>query len=194
MSVSVSDIDEKKIMLACFIIDRELKDINCRKRVINFDNNTVYKYYSRLFSDDFKCDINGHALKMYDNHFAVSKLEYKRGSKPPVYYDEYTDVVSSITKWLNENYTFRNLGECYKAMTDILMDYRERCLRNLRELIEQYCPSKEGYTIVVYSFQIRDETKLCRYKLVKKDEDGEDRIDFSGTYEEVKDRIMRIGG
>lgn len=194
MSVSIRDIDEKKVMLACFIIDRELKDINRRKRVINFDNSTVYKYYSRLFPDDFKCDINGNTLKMHDNHFVVSKLEHKRGSKPPIYYDEYTDIVFGITEWINENYIFRNLCECHQVISEILLDYREECLRKLRELVEQYCPSKEGYTIVVYSFQIRDETKLCRYKLVKKDEDGEDRIDFSGTYDEVKDRIMSIGG
>lgn len=194
MSVSIKDIDEKKIMLACFIIDMALKDINGRNKTRNFDNNTVYKYYSRLFPDDFKCDINGHALKMYDNHFAVSKLEHKRGSEPPVYYDEYTDIVSGITEWINENYIFRNLFECHKVINDTLMDYREECLRKLRELVEQSCPSKDGYTIVVYSFQIGNETELCRYKLVKRDEDGEDRIDFAGTYEEVKGRIMSIGG
>ena len=194
MSVSIQDIDEKKIMLACFIIDKELKDINRRKRLINFNNNTVYKYYVRLFQDDFKCDINVNTLKMYDNRFAVSKSEYNRGSEPPVYYDEYTDIVSSITEWLNENYIFQNLLECRNLMIGILMDYREQCLRNLRELVEQNCLLKDGYTIVVYSFQIENETELCRYKLMKRDADGNDRIDFAGTYEEVKDRIMSIGG
>ena len=99
MSVDIKDANEKKIIIAY------LKCIGKNKgKYYGFCNNIIYHKWVSIWPEDWKKDVNGRVFKIYDNKFILSKDKYKKGINPPDYYDEYTEYLSEITKWINENY------------------------------------------------------------------------------------------
>lgn len=184
--ISIKDFDEKKMIIGY------LKCVSKKENVCYpFNNNWVYHRWLSLWADDFRVDIDGKCLIIYDNKFILSKGKHKKGIKPPKYYDEYTELLSTATQWINDNYNKdKDGGYNAESFAELIIEHRKKCGNELRQNLKELGLDAEGYIIRGDSFKAP--TRLCIYHLNRKDTDGKISTIKYGTYTEIKAYISEL--
>ena len=186
--IKIKNADEKKIILGYLTSQSRRRG----GKYTTFVNNNVYYRWIQYWPDDFKVSVNGKCLCMYNNQFVLSKKSYRRGDKPPAYYDEYTDFISGITEWLNKNYIFRDPQKCDNKFRMLIKKHRKECLDKLNQMLKEADLDKDGYGVEMCgSFVNNSFNKICAYRLLHMDGDNKDIV-FASDFETIANKINEL--
>lgn len=179
----IKDLEEKKMIMGYI-------KVNTKKTNRPIINNLVFHTWICMWPDDFR--VNGKCPKIYNNQIIQSKRKYKKGIEIPEIYKLYTERITMITNWINDNCDQKK-GRRRKSnhFKNMILEYRKSCYGELLQKLRDSSLESQGYTLGCSS---SDLTKLRKYYLCLKGEGGVRKSIMSGSYEEVRDYLNNILG
>lgn len=139
--VKIKDLEEKKCIMAYY------KCHSDKNRKNLFSNSSIYNEWWRWWSLDFPKKENGKPMQIYRNQFVLSAAKQRKGITSEKH-KEYTKILSSITKWINDNYdlSVSRKGNRNK-FRDMLVQLREENYAQLICLLKDNGLADKGYSI-----------------------------------------------
>ena len=177
----IKDLEEKRCIMAFYkcMSHKNLKNI--------ITNSGIYNDWWRWWQNDFPKNRNGKPMQMYRNEFVLSATKSRKGIKSERHM-EYTNAISSITKWILENYDRKQTRkENKEKFYDMLIQLRKDNYDNLIKIIRDENLSEQGYSLQDTSSEsILD---LRNYCLIHA---GETISVKNGSYETILEHIKSI--
>ena len=177
----IKDLEEKRCIMALY-------KCNSNKNLKNIiTNSNIYNYWQIWWQNDFPKKRNGKPMQMYKNEFVLSASKSKKGIKLERHM-EYTNAISSITKWILENYDKKlTRKENKQKFYDMLVQVRKDNYDNLTKIISDNNLSEQGYSLQDTSSE--STLDLRNYCLIHA---GETITVKNGSYETVLEHLKSI--
>lgn len=139
--VKIKDLEEKKCIMAYY------KCHNDKSRKKLFSNSSIYNKWCRWWGMDFPKKENGKPMQIYRNQFVLSVAKPRKGITSEKH-NECTKVLSSITKWINDNYDSSVSRKVNRnRFHDMLVQVREENYAQLIRLLSDNGLTDEGYSL-----------------------------------------------
>lgn len=137
----IRDLEEKRCIMAFH------KCSSNRSRGKVFCNSSIYNDWWRWWGRDFPRNNNGKPMQIYRNQFVLSAKKHRKG-KTPKRYEEYTEVLSSITEWINKNYKQKQTrAENRERFYNMLIELRKENYNSLVHILKDSGLADKGYSI-----------------------------------------------
>lgn len=180
--VKIKDLKEKRCIMAYY------KCHSGKNRKNLFSNSSIYNEWWRWWGMDFPKKKGGKPMQIYRNQFVLSAAKQRKGITSEKH-KEYTEVLNSITKWINDNYdTSVSRKENRNRFYDMLVRLREDNYAQLIRLMNDKKLADKGYSIHdTSSSNIFD---LANYCLIC---NGDDMTVINGSFEKILEHLNAMG-
>lgn len=179
--VKIKDLEEKKCIMAYY------KCHSGKNRKNLFTNNSIYNEWWRWWGMDFPKKENGKPMQIYRNQFVLSAAKQRKGITSEKH-KEYTKVLSSITKWINDNYDLSVSRKGNKnKFRDMLVQLREENYAQLIRLLKDNGLADKGYSI--HDTSSDNTFDLANYCLIC---NGDDMTVTNGSYETILEYLKNL--
>lgn len=137
----IKDLEEKRCIMAFYKCQ---SNKNCKNI---FTNSSIYNDWWRWWGMDFPKKNSGKPMQIYRNQFVVSAKKSRKGITSSLH-TECTNTLSSITKWITQNYNKQytrkeNKQRFYEMLTQLRKDNYE----NLLHILNHEGLVEKGYSI-----------------------------------------------
>lgn len=139
--IKIKDLEEKRCIMAFYKCH---SGKNCKNI---FTNSSIYNDWWRWWGMDFPKKSNGKPMQIYRNQFVVSAKKSRKGINSNLHV-ECTNMLSSITKWINQNYDKQyTRKENKQRFYEMLIQLREDNYDNLLHILNHEGLTDKGYSI-----------------------------------------------
>lgn len=179
--VKIKDLEEKRCIMAYY------KCHSDKNRKNLFSNSSIYNEWWRWWGMDLPKKKSGKPMQIYRNQFVLSAAKQRKGITSEKH-KEYTEVLNSITKWINDNYDLSVSRKVNRnRFHDMLVQLREENYAQLIHLLKDNGLADKGYSLHdTSSDNIFD---LANYCLIC---NGDGMTVTNGSYETILEHLSTI--